>query len=245
MAVEHVVGLDRDDGGGRIAAGVGLDGAGKSTMLGAAREAWEGPGVQVFRAALSGKAAEGLQAASGIESRTFASWEASWKRGRDHLESGDVLDIDKAGMVSSRQLARFIEHADKAEAKQVLVGDPEQLQPIDAGAAFRAVAERTGVVSPEEVRRQKYAWMREVLVAFGQHRTREALDQYFERGLVQSHESPEVAREALITDYLTDIEVRDRKARPTGSRIVCWHTDRSMCGRSMMKSARRWARTGS
>jgi hypothetical protein len=29
-------------------------------------------------------------------------------------------------------------------AKLVLVGDPEQLQPIEAGAAFRAIAERIG-----------------------------------------------------------------------------------------------------
>ncbi len=217
-AVEHVVGLDREDGGVRIAAVVGLAGAGKSTMLGAAREAWEESGVQVFGAALSGKAAEGLEAASGIESRTLASWEYGWKRGRDSLEAGDVLVIDEAGMVSSRQLARFVEHADRTGAKLVLVGDPEQLQPINAGAAFRAITERTGVVSLEEVRRQRYTWMREASVAFGQHRTREALDQYFERGLVQSHASPQVAREALTTDY-----VMDRQDRPDGDRIVLAH----------------------
>tara|TARA_R110001592_G_scaffold87136_3_gene257395 strand:- start:8006 stop:11023 length:3018 start_codon:yes stop_codon:yes gene_type:complete len=221
-AVEHVTGADREDGGGRIASVVGLAGAGKSTMLGAAREAWAESEVTVFGAALSGKAAEGLQAASGIESRTLASWEYGWKRGRDHLQPGDVLVIDEAGMVSSRQLARFVEHADKAGAKLVLVGDPEQLQPINAGAAFRAVAERTGVVSLEEVRRQRQAWMREASVAFGQHRTREALDVYDERGRVQSHESAEAARVALVTDYVMDMQ--DRQHEPSGgSRIALAH----------------------
>lgn len=68
----------------------------------------------------------------------------SWKHDKHHLQKGDVLVIDEAGMVSSRQLATFIEAADRAGAKVVLVGDPEQLQPINAGAAFRALLERIG-----------------------------------------------------------------------------------------------------
>ncbi|MGO7573174.1 AAA family ATPase, partial [Rhizobium ruizarguesonis] len=98
-AVRHVT---RDNG---IAAVVGLAGAGKSTLLAAARVAWEHDGRRVIGASLSGKAAEGLEDSSGIRSRTLASWELAWARGRELLERGNVLVIDEAGMVSSQQLA--------------------------------------------------------------------------------------------------------------------------------------------
>jgi ATP-dependent exoDNAse (exonuclease V) alpha subunit len=49
-------------------------------------------------------------------------------------------------MVATRQMQRLIEHARQQGAKVVLVGDHMQLQPIEAGAAFRAIVERTGAV---------------------------------------------------------------------------------------------------
>ena len=67
-----------------------------------------------------------------------------WQAGRGQLGRGDVLVIDEAGMVGSRQLARFVMEAEARGAKLVLVGDHEQLQAIGAGSPFRAIAERVG-----------------------------------------------------------------------------------------------------
>src|SRR3954465_10669168 len=105
------------------------EGEGKSTMLGAARETWEAQGYTVRGAALSGIAAESLEGGSGISSRTLASLEHAWGQGRDTLTSRDVLVIDEAGLVGSRQMERVLSLAAEAGAKVVLVGDPEQLQP--------------------------------------------------------------------------------------------------------------------
>ena len=213
-AVRHVC------GSAQIAAVVGLAGAGKSTMLAAAREAWEsGSGERrVLGAALAGKAAEGLEQSAGIPSRTLASWELSWKRGHDLLKRGDVFVIDEAGMVSSAQLARFVAAADQAGAKLVLVGDPEQLQPINAGAAFRAIADRVGFIELEGVRRQTEAWQRQASVDFGRNRTAQGLAAYADHGAVRFEADRDQARAAIVRDV-----VQDMAMNPESSRIVLAH----------------------
>ncbi|SFQ89117.1 AAA domain-containing protein [Halopseudomonas formosensis] len=77
------------------------------------------------------------------------------------LTSRDVLVIDEAGMVGTRQLERVLSHAAEAGAKVVLVGDPQQLQSIEAGAAFRSIHDRHGGVEIHEVRRQREDWQRD------------------------------------------------------------------------------------
>ncbi|PKP86913.1 MAG: Ti-type conjugative transfer relaxase TraA, partial [Alphaproteobacteria bacterium HGW-Alphaproteobacteria-16] len=111
---------------------IGYAGTGKSAMLGVAREAWESAGYWVHGIALSGIAAENLESGSGIASRTIASLEHQWAQNRELLTSRDVLVIDEAGMIGTRQMERVISEAEKRGAKVVLVGDPEQLQAIEA-----------------------------------------------------------------------------------------------------------------
>ena len=132
---------------GRLAILRGVAGTGKTTALSAFRAAAEADGVRVTGAALAGKAARELEDGSGIESRTLASLERSWGLGFDALGRGDVLVVDEAGMVGSAQMARVLAHVEEAGAKIVLVGDERQLQPIEAGAAFRNVKERVAEVA--------------------------------------------------------------------------------------------------
>ncbi|MBX6313154.1 MAG: relaxase domain-containing protein [Isosphaeraceae bacterium] len=66
-ALRHVT-----QSGGRVQIVSGLAGTGKSSMLRAAREAFERDGFEVIGACLSGKAAQGLEAGAGIKSSTLA-----------------------------------------------------------------------------------------------------------------------------------------------------------------------------
>jgi Ti-type conjugative transfer relaxase TraA len=213
-AFEHVT-----DGRG-LSVVVGYAGTGKSAMLGVAREAWESAGFSVRGAALLGIAAEGLEQGSGIASRTIASLEHQWGQGREQLTSRDVLVIDEAGMVGTRQMERVLSHAADAGAKVVLVGDPQQLQAIEAGAAFRAIHERHGGVEIGEVRRQHDGWQQDATRHLATGRTGLAIQAYDERGMVHSAETREAARDDLIERW-----DRDRQARPGDTRIILTHTN--------------------
>ena len=217
-AIAHITGPER------IAAVVGFAGAGKSTMLAAAREAWEAQGYQVHGAALSGKAAEGLEESSGIESRTLASWSYSWDHGRDLIGRGDVFVIDEAGMVGSRQLAHFIGEAEERGAKIVLVGDHEQLQAIGAGAPFRAIAEQIGHVELSNIRRQRHDWQRQASVAFATHKTAEGLAAYRDHGDIHFAESRDKAMAEIVRDYVADSE-----KRADGTRVAMAHRRADVC----------------
>jgi Ti-type conjugative transfer relaxase TraA len=199
---------------------IGYAGTGKSAMLGVARDAWEQAGYRVQGAALSGIAAENLEAGLGIGSRTLASLEHQWSQGRELLGSNDVLIIDEAGMIGTLQMERLICEAERRGAKVVLVGDPEQLQAIEAGAAFRSIAERHGAHELVHVRRQREDWQREATRMLATERTAEAIQTYAERGALHAAETREAAREAVVDRW-----DRDRIENPGASRIILTHTN--------------------
>jgi Ti-type conjugative transfer relaxase TraA len=199
---------------------VGYAGTGKSALLGVARETWEAAGYEVRGVALSGIAAENLESGSGIASRTIASMEHGWNNGRDMLTARDVLVIDEAGMVGTRQLERVLSHAAEVGAKVVLVGDPQQLQSIEAGAAFRSIHKRHGGAEIGEVRRQREDWQRDATRDLATGRIGNAINAYDRHGMVHEAQSREQARDDLIDRW-----DRDRQASPDKSRIILTHTN--------------------
>lgn len=224
-AVAHVAGE------ARIAAVVGRAGAGKTTMMKAAREVWETAGYRVVGAALAGKAAEGLEKEAGIASRTLASWELAWSKGRDQLDDKTVFVLDEAGMVSSRQMALFVETVTKAGAKLVLVGDPDQLQPIEAGAAFRAIADRIGYAELETVYRQREQWMRDASLDLARGNVARALDAYEDAGMVRTEWTRAEAIGALIEDWNRDYD-------PAKSSLILAHRRRDVRALNQMARAK-------
>ncbi len=203
-----------------ISSVIGYAGTGKSAMLGLAREAWESAGYTVHGAALSGIAAENLESGSGIASRTIASLEHQWGQGRELLTDKSILVIDEAGMIGTRQMERVITEAEKRGAKVVLVGDPQQLQAIEAGASFRSIAERHGAVEITTIRRQSEDWQRDATRQLATGRTDEALTAYQAAGHVHAADTRGQAREDLIDRW-----DRNRMADPDASRIILTHTN--------------------
>jgi Ti-type conjugative transfer relaxase TraA len=215
QAVAHAV------DGKQLAVIVGDAGTGKSFSMAVARDIWESQGYTVRGAALAGKAAEELERGSGIRSRTLASLEHAIKAGRDRLTKRDVLVVDEAGMIGSRQLGRVLSLAEKAGAKVVLLGDHKQLAAIEAGAAFRAVVDRVGASEITEIRRQREDWARQASQDFARGSVEAGMQAYADRGHVRMADTREGARSELAQRWLADRDQDEGKS----SAIVLAYTN--------------------
>jgi hypothetical protein len=196
MVVRH---LTRETG---AAALVGYAGAGKSTATEATRIAFEAKGYTVVGGALAGIAADNLRSEAGIESRTLASWEYQWAKGDMLPNAKTVFVMDEAGMVSSRQMESITRTLNEVGARMIVLGDARQLQPIQAGAAFRAFVDVTGYSELDSVVRQHEPWMRDAAIAFGSGRADIGVAAYLEHDKLGWSESNEDARADLIRNWM-------------------------------------------
>lgn len=185
-----------------VEAVVGKAGAGKTYALDAAREAWERSGHRVIGCSLSARAAEELQLGSGIHSFTIAGLLQDLDQpALGGLARDSVVVVDEAGMVGTRNLDRLLEHAERANAKVVLVGDDRQLPEIESGGAFRGIKNRLPAVELSEVRRQPFGWERDALDLIREGRSQEAIAAYMDHDRVVLAQSSEETRRRLIADW--------------------------------------------
>ncbi len=175
-------------------------GTGKTFALEAARDAWESSGYRVYGCALSARAAVELETQAGIDSTTIARLKMDLDRGYG-LTARNVLVVDEAGMVGSRTLAELADHAESAGAKLVLVGDDRQLPEIDAGGAFRGIADRIGAFELHETRRQSHTWDRDALAALRVGGIDEWAARYRESGRILARACARETRDKLVTDW--------------------------------------------
>lgn len=122
-------------------------------------------------------------------------------RGELGLSSRSVLLVDEAGMVRSEHLARVIGHAEEAGAKLVLVGDPEQLGPIEAGGLLSAITERTEPVHLEDVIRHNHELDRDAAKLIREGAGREALSLYRSEERITVAGNAEERRVAMVEDW--------------------------------------------
>ena len=127
----------------------GAAGVGKTTAARIVREVFVGDGRPVLGCAPSGRAVRGLQSDSGIPSSTVASLLNRLRPGDDRPPPGSLLLVDECSMLGP-DLAELVLLAHRDHIKLVLVGDSQQLQPIDGGAVFRALGDALGRVEVTE-----------------------------------------------------------------------------------------------
>jgi hypothetical protein len=123
---------------------VGPAGAGKTTTMRALRSAWivaHGQG-SVIGLAPSATAAQALADDLGVACDNTAKWLHEYDQGRTDLRAGQMVILDEATLAGTTTLDRISGIADATGAKVLLVGDPYQLQSVEAGGAFALLVDR-------------------------------------------------------------------------------------------------------
>jgi conjugative relaxase-like TrwC/TraI family protein len=174
-------------------------GVGKTYALEVCREAFDASGVEVVGCALAGRAAELLEEGSDIASTTVAATLQQLQVER--LPYGGVLVVDEAGMLGDRQLAELVSLAARDEAKLVVVGDPFQLQPIEAGAPMRTLSDHIGRVELHDNIRQQDAWERATLQLLRDGEARAAYREYMRYDRIHDAHTVAERRVQVIEDH--------------------------------------------
>lgn len=231
-AVEHLT-----ERTGRISILSGIAGSGKTTTLEACRQRWEAAGFTVVGGSLAGKAAKELRKGSGIESDSLAMLHARmepslayqfkhhlkqlWREARGkkthalerlRIDKKTVLVIDEAGMVGTGQMVAILRAVEKQGGKVVLVGDPKQLQPIEAGAPFAALAARLGYAELTHVARQYNPLDCAVVRDMAAQDAESALQSLHRRKLVSVEKTRPDAMNSLVSAWSREIGFRPEKA---------------------------------
>jgi conjugative relaxase-like TrwC/TraI family protein len=192
-------------GGGRaLEVVIGEAGSGKTYATVVAAQGWSASGHELVVATPTWRAANVLRA-EGLDAGTVAGLlgrlDTREEDGRPALRPGSVLLIDEAGMVDSATLARLIDHAERADAKLILVGDPAQLGEIEAGGLLAAIARRGEEIRLDEVIRHRHDLDREAAKLIREGHGSEALERYAREGRVVVTADHELRREAIVSDW--------------------------------------------
>src|SRR5713226_2807559 len=175
-AVEQIL-LSRD----QVAALEGVAGAGKTTSLGAIREAAERDGYKVEGFAPTSRAAQKLGEA-GIESSTLQRHLARSQEPHDGQKRFYVLD--ESSLASTKQMNDFL-HRLKENDRVLLVGDTRQHEAVEAGRPYHQLQE-AGIATArlDEIVRQKDPALRDVVEKLSRGQVKEAMEKLDAQGRV-------------------------------------------------------------
>jgi len=154
----------------------GLAGTGKTTMLERLKWIADEKGIDIKGVCFTGKAADGLEAESGIKAQTIHGFlnELEGKKGLsfkgerqeikqewdfsevERSRGREIWAVDEAGLIDMHLMEQLQDAAEARGAQVLFLGDPDQLPPVGAGEPMRQM-EEAGMATAYlyDIRRQK------------------------------------------------------------------------------------------
>lgn len=185
----------------------GYAGAGKTTAIEAAAQALKAQGREVIGLAPTGKAAQELAASlagADVKAETIAKWEAAGAKGNQNT----TIIIDEVGMVSSRDMQKIMDRAEKTGMQVIALGDFRQIQSVEAGSPAKLLQDsgmKTAVI--DDIRRQNSQQLKAVVESFAKGDAKEGVEKtapYIQKVNVEEGKTArEAVADAAARDYLS------------------------------------------
>ncbi|CTQ47292.1 MobF family relaxase [Roseibium aggregatum] len=189
----------------------GAAGSGKTTTTRIVVEALEASGITVEGVSGSWRATDVLRIDAQLaeeNARALTGFINAVERGDKVPDENTVILVDEAAMVGLEQTHKLVSIAHQYGCRLELFGDARQLQPVAAGAPFKALEKTLGAAYITEIRRQKSAWQRDCSMLFSKGKTEEklaAIREYDDRGHFRWLQGDEEVLNQLTGDYVGDL----------------------------------------
>ncbi|PCI38897.1 MAG: hypothetical protein COB46_10125, partial [Rhodospirillaceae bacterium] len=191
----------------------GVAGSGKSYAMGVARTAYEKSGYNVIGLAPTNTVARDMAKDGFKEARTLHSFLYKLKKGSEVINHDSVIFVDEAGMIDNDRMQGLLEHAVKAGAKVVLVGDDRQLASIERGGLFGEMVVKHGASELRQVRRQNEDWAKQASLDFAEGRFEKAIKPYEDHGHIHWANNIQGAKTLLVEKWGRDADEKTEKTR--------------------------------
>ncbi|WPX99685.1 Ti-type conjugative transfer relaxase TraA (plasmid) [Candidatus Megaera polyxenophila] len=202
----------------------GIPGAGKTTAMQEIVRQYKKAGYTVIGAAPSSSASLELAKATGIICKNASLWRKEWLtaqgkefdlvlRGdyyKEDLYKGNgpsltkkhVMIVDEASMVELANMDYLVSEARLGGAKILFVGDRNQLSPVGWAGGLEKTVSICGSEVLSQSRRQQNVNHQQATKLLSQYRIREALDIYWEEGVIKVAENESEANSMAVRSFV-------------------------------------------
>lgn len=184
----------------------GRAGTGKTTMMTEVVNAIEETGKKVIAFAPTVEASRGVQQGKGVgKAATVASLLID--KGLQRAIKGQVLWIDEAGLIGSRDMVKVLRLVDKKDCRLILTGDDRQHRAVARGDAFRVLNEVAGLptVGTRTIYRQKREEYRAAVADIAEGKTAQGFQKLKKMGAIKEMESDHII-DQLTRNYIDTVK---------------------------------------
>ena len=190
------------DGGLKVVRG--RAGTGKSYMMAALKDAYQGSGCTVIGLAPTNEVCAAM-AKDGFETtQTVDAAICAFEAGKLKWDRNTVLIVDEAGMISNDRMRNFLKAAEAAGAKTILIGDDRQLPAVERGGMFAELAARFDGGEISVITRQKEAKQLEAAQLLSELKFEEAMAIYHNENRIKWSKTDDNSRDQLLEKYAKD-----------------------------------------